>query len=284
MRVSSLLLAVGLAAGVACSAKVPSAPSGGSATVTSLQITVDRSTLDVGTMTSLGATGVAADGTTYSFTSGLTWTTSNNAVLDVRSDGAVMPVSAGEATITLKWRDLVSTKTFAVEQSRSGVFVWGKVTQYQTGLPVGGQAVSADGGMTATTDTYGNYGFWVPGTGSIGLWFSSTRFAGHYVAAPGLRADLYFDTLSCAARYGRVIDADTLKPVPGASVAFTSDSHDGVFADEDGVWRRDFVCPAPEGGGTVQLYVRKPGYSEFITFVGRGIPGVRRLDLAITRQ
>jgi hypothetical protein len=267
---------------MACGAKSPSGPSGNPpAAITSLQIVSSQARADVGTPITLSANAVAADGTTYTFTSGLTWTTSNNAVLDVQSNGVMMPVSAGDATITLAWGSLTATRTFSVEQTRSGVFVWGKVSEYSSGLAVGGQEILIDGSPAATTDVRGNYGAWLDGPGTATVRFSPTEFVGSLIVAPRLRADLLKDSRNCSARYGRVVDAASLAPLPGVTVSILSRSS---TTDAQGNYRLDLTCPTPDGGNTTFLQADLAGYQRGFISVGRGVPGVNRLDVALTRQ
>ena len=133
----------------------------------------------------------------------------------------------------------------------------------------------------ATTDASGSYAISVPlgpATASVGEVFVGTV----RVTGRADRGDLFLDSGTCISRYGAVIDAGTLRPVAGATVSLGGATS---ISGTDGWYRIDLGCPeANLPGGTTFMRVTHPNYAPRDQVVGRGIQGVRRVDLDLERR
>jgi SAM-dependent methyltransferase len=101
--------------------------------------------------------------------------------------------------------------------------------------------------------------------------------------------DLLIDSGTCVSRYGTLADARTLRPVAGATVSVgsgTAVTLGTTVSGPNGWYRVDLGCPTNGliGFNTTFLYVAHPNYASRDQVVGRGVHGVRRLDLDLERR
>lgn len=266
----------------ACSARAVS-PTGPAPTINTLQIVAAQKLLDVGSDHRLSAVATQTDGTSLTFTDNLTWSTSNNAILDITPDGVVTAVSAGDATVSLTWNGFTATLALQNQQTRSGVFVRGRVTDHATGLPVAAQTVWI-GNATAVTDVYGNYSAWIDETSRVELtWLGLSPWTGatNFYPARGVRGDLLKDSMTCSSRYGRVVDAETGVPLGGVAIRLTWSSR-ATVTDADGNYRID-ICPSANIGNTAWVQFDSDGYASTHDGIGRGRMTVARRDILLRR-
>jgi hypothetical protein len=149
----------------------------------------------------------------------------------------------------------------------------------------GATLVPSAAAIRGSTDGSGSYSVGVPAIGRHWVWVGD-EFAGMtYVTGSAYRGDFLVRAGTCVARYGTVTDADTKKPVSGATVSITF-STATAMSGSDGWYRLDLGCPANGmfGFNTTELSVRHPGYADFSAGVGRGVVGVRRFDLELQRR
>ncbi len=167
--------------------------------------------------------------------------------------------------------------------------VQGTVLDFQTQTPISGAIVRvgsdpvADGAGTVT-DANGRYSLPQPQyTGMFYYFAVNNSFAGRgYPAGTNYRGDLLVDTGTCVSRYGVVMDARTLRPIAGASVAlFFGSTH--TTTSSDGWYRIDWGCPSSGtiGSNTIFLVASHPSYTSQQQILGRGIEGVQRLDFLL---
>jgi hypothetical protein len=165
--------------------------------------------------------------------------------------------------------------------SSSGVTVSGRVLNFATNTGVSGATV-AFGDVTTMTDAGGSYTLALP---AIGLyeplvdseWMGSTRVTLTY------RGDLLVRAGMCVSRYGTLIDAGTLRPIAGATVRLSGQN---AVSGSDGWYRIDLGCPANGlvGFNTTEIVVSHPNYMDLHAVAGRGVFGVRRVDLELQRR
>jgi hypothetical protein len=174
--------------------------------------------------------------------------------------------------------------------SDRAVTVSGRVVEFLTQSPVaaanvGFTPVSSGwqfGPLQTTTTPDGRYLLTVPYTGIFdvsvdGAFAGTVRVNG--TAFPG---DVFVRAGTCISRYGMVIDSRTLRPINGATVALTGRT---VVTGPDGWYRIDLGCPEVLfPGGTTVISAMHPDYETVRPVVGRGVAGVRRLDLALERR
>jgi len=109
-NVSNTVPTKGLAQAVAAGSSVITASSGSisasatltvsSGTLTSIAVTPANSTVPIGLIQQLTATGTFSDGTTQDITNTVTWSTSPNTVASITVSGAATALKSGKATIT----------------------------------------------------------------------------------------------------------------------------------------------------------------------------------------
>jgi hypothetical protein len=165
--------------------------------------------------------------------------------------------------------------------SSTGVTVHGRVINFADNTSVAGATV-AFGDVTAITDISGSYSLTVPGTGRVepvvdGSWMGISQ-----LTAPTYRGDFLVRGTGCVARYGIISDATTHHPVAGAIVTLAGTA----TTDVDGWYRMDFGCPANGlfGFNTIGMTVSHQLYMDATQSVGRGIFGVSRLDVELSRK
>ena len=97
------------------------------------------------------------------------------------------------------------------------------------------------------------------------------------VTGPAYLGDLLIDRGTCVSRYGTVADARRSRPVGGATVAIGTHS---VVSGQDGWYRIDLGCPfVPGFSNTTIISVTHPSFASYQQIIGRGVQGVRRIDL-----
>lgn len=162
----------------------------------------------------------------------------------------------------------------------------GRVLDFSAETGIAGALVQFTGeslpsGPSATTDANGHYVISASSPGPFTVWVDGAFAGDARVTRPNYRGDLLIDSGSCISRYGTIADAETLVPVAGATVALGgSRTTSGI----DGWYRIDLGCPSRPGFNTAFIYVTHPNYAQRQQVVGRGIHGVRRLDLALERR
>jgi hypothetical protein len=218
------------------------------------------------------------------------WTTSQEAVCALWPGGIVVGVAPGSVTVTARAGDYTATAPITVEARASGTrHVEGRVIDYRSGAGLGGVAVGFGRSNLAVdtqamSDAAGHFAIDLAPGDNVA--FLDGVLAGTIkvrVGGPGFRGDLIGGGGTCMTRYGVVTDAQTFQPVAGATVHLGGST---IVTGADGWWRLDFFCPDdPDAatGGSVFMSVSHPSYREFAGIIGRGLRGVRRLDLELQR-
>jgi len=275
-RASWLVATVGFMVGCGASTPSPTEPSP-APPPSALSISADRAVLLVGDSVQLRALVTYSDGSVIEATTTTSWKSSDEAVCGVLPNGMVTALSAGRATITATWRSLSTSIALTAENS-----IRGRVMDFRTETGVAGVVVQFTGqsqDTRATTDANGAYIMSMPNTGSFTVSLDG-KFAGTArVTGITYRGDLVVESGTCVSRYGTLADARTLKAVVGATVSVAGGT---TTSGPDGWYRIDLGCPSttgPSSFNTTFLYVTHPNYARRSLVVGRGVQGVRRLDL-----
>lgn len=171
--------------------------------------------------------------------------------------------------------------------SPNGEVVRGRVLDFRTQAGLSGvvvrfvgESVSVD--ARATTDASGSYAISVPIIGPSTVSVDGVPVGTVRVTGRASRGDLLLDRGTCISRYGALTDARTMNPVAGATVSLGGRT---AISGADGWYRIDFGCPEPSlPGGTTFMYVTHANYAPREQVVGRGIQGVRRVDLDLERR
>jgi len=174
--------------------------------------------------------------------------------------------------------------------SSSDVRVNGRVLDYATGIPIPGATVTFDNSLsvppeaprivTAVTDAAGGYAALVP----VGYYqtFVDAQWVGYlHLASSPFRGDVLSRWGTCVGRYGSIMDAQTHRPIPGATVSIAGSVSGTAVTGIDGWYRLEFGCPADGriGFNTTGLTVMHSRYAPGSASVGRGISGVGRIDV-----
>lgn len=273
---SSLLVAIlGLVAGCGASTPSPTEPGPSLSPPSSISIVVDRTVLLVGESAQLRALVTYSDGSVIN-TSATTWKSSDETVYSILPNGVVSALGAGRATITATWESFSAAIVLTAEAS-----VRGRVTDFRMASGVPGVVVQFTGqsqNIRATTDANGAYVMPMPAIGVFTVVVDSRGAGTARLTGVTYRGDLVIDSGPCVSRYGTLADARTLKPVAGATVRLAGST---TTSGPDGWYRIDLGCPstATIGFNTTFLYVTHPSFTPRSMVVGRGVQGVRRLDL-----
>jgi hypothetical protein len=179
-----------------------------------------------------------------------------------------------------------------VAPTSTEVHVNGTVLDYATGIPIPGVTVTFDNSLsvppeaprrvTVVSDARGSYSASVP----IGDYqaFVDGQWVGylHLTSSP-YRGDLLARWDTCVARYGFITDAQTHRPIAGASVTIGGSGSGSAVTGIDGWYRIEFGCPANGqiGFNTTVLNATHPSYAAGSATVGRGISGVSRIDVEL---
>jgi hypothetical protein len=162
--------------------------------------------------------------------------------------------------------------------------VAGRVISFTSGAALSGATVSYEpeaGGaaMVGAADASGSYTLSIPTAGTYVVRVGGA-LAGTVIVGPTpFRGDLLIDQTTCRTRYGEVLDARTLRPVAGATVALPGAT---TTTDASGWYRLDLGCDPSPSFSTTFIDVRHPSYADFTQVVGRGVSAVLRLDVALT--
>ena len=172
-----------------------------------------------------------------------------------------------------------------VGPSSTQVTFSGRLLDYVTQVPVAGALVTFApfddlASQPAVTDNDGRYTLTVPRTGLFMITVDGVSAGSARVNGRAYRGDLFISKGTCISRYGLVIDSKMLRPVAGATVQLGQKMVTGA----DGWYRLDLGCPAVVfPGGTTVMAVTHPRYEQRVVVVGRGVAGVRRLDVELER-
>jgi hypothetical protein len=168
------------------------------------------------------------------------------------------------------------------------VTIRGHLLDYRSGAALSNAAlgfVSETPGFETqvTTDAVGSYAATLPTAAPLVVRVDALLVGMIRVGTAAHRGDLFVDRTTCVSRYGVIIDARTLRPVPGATVSLTGTT---VTTASDGWYRIDLGCPdeIPFPGGTTVISVSASGYRPRAQVVGRGVQGVNRLDIDLEKS
>jgi hypothetical protein len=146
--------------------------------------------------------------------------------------------------------------------------------------------VPSSAATRGVTDDNGFYTLAVSAIGDYRTWVDDEFVGMSQVTGSSYRGDFFVrGGTTCVARYGTITDADTRKPVSGATVSITL-STATAMSGSDGWYRIDLGCPANGlfGFNTTFLSIKHPGYADFSRIIGRGVSGVLRLDCELQRR
>ena len=168
--------------------------------------------------------------------------------------------------------------TAAVEVPLSG-----RVIDVATNVGVPSATVTV-GDSTSMTDADGAYSLVVPHLGVFTTHVDARLMGEIRVTGPASRGDILVYPRICIARYGRVTDARTGRPIAGATVELGGKS---AVTEWDGWYRLDVGCPTSPPGfipvGTNATHISHPKYVRHAV-IGRGIFGAYRADYALQPQ
>jgi hypothetical protein len=171
--------------------------------------------------------------------------------------------------------------------SSGGVSVSGRVLNFATNTGVSGATV-AFGDVTTVTDAGGSYTLALAAIGLYEPLVDGASISSRVrVTGSTYRGDFLVRAGTCVSRYGTIADAGTLRPIVGATVRFNGPGlSDSAVSGSDGWYRIDLGCPANGlvGFNTTFIVVSHPNYMDQSQGVGRGVFGVRRLDLELQRR
>lgn len=170
--------------------------------------------------------------------------------------------------------------------SGTGIRFTGRVVDYVTQSAAAAAAVvftdAQFGPSQTTTNADGQYVLTVPRTGVFSVAVEGVVAGTARVNGTAYVGDLLIHRGTCAARYGLAIDSRTLRPIEGAAVTLSGRT---VITGADGWYRLDLSCPdVIMPAGTTVISVMHPDYQWRQQVVGRGVSGVRRLDLDLQRR
>jgi hypothetical protein len=245
----------------------------------------------VGESFRLRAVVVYTDGSSTPPHGEITWRSSNDAVLAVWPGGLLVVHAPGDATISATADGQQAEAALHVEpRTATTRRLHGRVTDFASDAPMGGVTVAFGPKVDridqlTTTDATGAFAIDVP----AGYLFAAID--GQVVAelavrvgGPAFRGDLFGNGGVCISRYGLITDAATFQPVGGATVTVGFGGK-SVVTGVDGWYRLDYGCVDNRDSNfsTTFMYVRHPGYREFVRSVGRGVHRVIRLDAELQR-
>ena len=162
----------------------------------------------------------------------------------------------------------------------------GRVINFITQAPVTGATVqftneSAAVDARATSTAGGTYELALPRTGYYTASVDGAIVGTVYGVGSAYRGDLFVAGASCVSRFGTVTDAETSRPVAGATVTVVNGT---AVTGSDGWYRIDLGCSGPIGSGTTFMHVTHPKYVPLEQVAGRGVNGVHRRDLLLERK
>jgi hypothetical protein len=165
----------------------------------------------------------------------------------------------------------------ATEPSARTPRISGTVVDFTTGAGVPG--ISVQFGDAATmSDGSGKYAVTLPAIGMYQPFVDGAPAGSSFVVSNNYRGDFLVRTGTCVARYGTITDRAWHRPLRGATVSLAQTT---AITGTDGWYRIDLGCPASGliGFNTTFISVTHPDYVDASQGVGRGISGVRRLDI-----
>ena len=172
--------------------------------------------------------------------------------------------------------------------SELGVPIQGQVLTFRTRTPMVGAVVQFRiepfvESREARTDARGSYRISLQSIGYFQVWVNGTWSGYARVTGPSYRGDLLIDTGPCVARYGVIADAQTGRPVTGATVRVGQDI---VVSRGDGWYFLDFGCPSSGtiGFNTTFMAISHPDYETANAVLGRGIQTVLRHDVNLNHR
>ena len=175
----------------------------------------------------------------------------------------------------------------ATAPSSTSASIHGRVLDFHSQSPLTGAVVefTADqqsGESRATTDASGAYEMTVRGGGTFTVSVDRALVGTARVSGAAYRGDLLIDRGTCISRYGTLADARTLRPVSGATVAIGTHS---AVSGADGWYRIDLGCPSvPDFPSTALISVTHSSFAPYQQMIGRGVQGVRRIDIHLEKQ
>jgi hypothetical protein len=164
------------------------------------------------------------------------------------------------------------------------------VVEYASQAPVPGATVRFTLQLSSTlvdpsettTGADGRYTLTVPATSVYTVSIDGASAGTARVNGRAYRGDFFVRAGTCISRYGHVIDSRTFRPVSGATAMLGGRT---VTTETDGWYRLDLGCPnVILPGGTTVITVTHRDYETRSQVVGRGVAGVSRLDLDLTRR
>jgi hypothetical protein len=169
----------------------------------------------------------------------------------------------------------------------SAVPISGRVIEFLSRETIGGVSLefrNTDGSPVITTaaDAGGHYSGTLPRGGEYLIYANGILRGSIHAGGVGFRGDLVIDDGRCVTRYGTVTDTAG-RPVANATVSLGALN---AVSAGDGWYSLEFGCPAGGtiGGNTILMNVNRDGYLAWSRVVGRGITGVQRLDVALTKS
>ncbi len=264
----------------------PTAPSS-PPTPIALTIVATAPSIGVGESQQLRAVVTYSDGSGVPATD-VSWLSSNDAVYAVWPGGLVVAMAPGAATISATSAAFTARTTLTVERRNGDLRrVQGRVLDFASQTPMAGATLRFQPNLssafvaTATTDASGTYVVDLP-AGAVNVSIDD-RGAGQLtvrLGGPAYRADLFGNPGACLGRYGVVIDAETFRPIAGATVRYGGGES---MTGPDGWYRIDHPCVGAVSGNTITIRATHPAYAEAVRFTGRGLMGLDRLDLEMRR-
>lgn len=174
-----------------------------------------------------------------------------------------------------------------------GVVVRGQVLDFRTRAGISGAVVQFDRQspqndvfqMQVATDANGAYVASLPELTGFDITVNN-RFVAAARTGLAYRGELFLELGTCVARYGVIVDAATMRPVAGATVAIHGSGIDATAVTAaDGWYWIDFGCPSSGtiGFNTTFMDVTHRDYARASASVGRGIQRVYRVDFDLGR-
>ena len=189
----------------------------------------------------------------------------------------------------------------SVPVAKLPAMVQGVVLDFQTGQPIPGVVVAFTTGRTpgidtetSLTDVSGRYSLSEPALLATGrparysFFVNGSEVGVGYPRSTSYRADVAVDRGRCVARFGMVMDSQTLLPVVGATARSLSNVVRAT-TDTRGWYHIDWGCGGPAPGGiiisqTSWQIMSHPDYNDAQFAFARGISGVFREDVLLTRK
>ncbi|MFN8579378.1 MAG: Ig-like domain-containing protein [Gemmatimonadaceae bacterium] len=267
------------------------APTPSQANPVGLAFSSSPPTVEVGQRAQFLVTLKANDGTRIAPLS-TTWTSSDERIAQVSSAGNLLALASGHVTVSAAASGYSASTEVAISPRTSPVVIRGRVTDYAAGTPLmlATLKFALNGGASSlltTTDNAGLFSLTVPAVGNFSVAVSdasspSSTSLGSLVATwfdeP---RDLLVDAAgNCHAEYGKVLDAETLQGVSGATITMGAT----MTTAADGSYRFDYGCYAIAGPGNTRiLSIEHPDYVPLPLTLSRSVP-VSRADYKLQHR